>query len=175
MILRKLFILFISAFILNFIWENTHSLLYSNYMGSVITEYILLKASFWDAVIIAIIGFLFLWFPSLRKRNWLIIPIGIIVAFIIEWYALGTGRWSYNTYMPIVPILKIGLTPILQLGILGFASLWFLNTLCARVYRCPECGLHYEDKNQAKKCETWCTEHKSCNLEITSEAIKNKK
>jgi len=41
--------------------------------------------------------------------------------------------------------------------------------------QCPECGLHYENKDQSKKCEAWCREHHSCNLEITSQAIESKK
>ena len=44
-----------------------------------------------------------------------------------------------------------------------------------KLYQCPECGLHYENNEQTKKCEAWCKEHKSCNLEITSHAIENKK
>jgi Cu2+-exporting ATPase len=43
------------------------------------------------------------------------------------------------------------------------------------LHKCPECGLHYEDKRRVEKCEEWCREHKSCNLEITSQAIENKK
>jgi hypothetical protein len=43
------------------------------------------------------------------------------------------------------------------------------------LHKCPECGLHYEDKRQVEKCEEWCREHKSCNLEIISQAIENKK
>ena len=43
-----------------------------------------------------------------------------------------------------------------------------------KVYKCPECGLHYENKDQAKKCEEWCKEHHSCNLEIISDAVENK-
>lgn len=42
------------------------------------------------------------------------------------------------------------------------------------VYKCPECGLHYEDKETAKKCEKWCSENKSCNLEITQYSVENK-
>lgn len=42
------------------------------------------------------------------------------------------------------------------------------------LHKCPECGLHYEDKAWTKKCEAWCEEHHSCNLEITSHAIENK-
>ena len=39
-----------------------------------------------------------------------------------------------------------------------------------KLYECPECGLHYTDSEQAEKCEAWCKEHHSCNLEITSQA-----
>ena len=39
-------------------------------------------------------------------------------------------------------------------------------------YKCPECGLKYQEKEWAEKCEAWCKEHKSCNLEITKYAIK---
>ncbi len=39
-------------------------------------------------------------------------------------------------------------------------------------YKCKECGLIYKDKDWAEKCENWCKENKSCNLEITKHAIK---
>ncbi len=46
-------------------------------------------------------------------------------------------------------------------------------------YKCSECGMQYEDdstslitgKEWAEKCEAWCKEHHSCNLEIISHAI----
>jgi len=40
------------------------------------------------------------------------------------------------------------------------------------LYECPECKLKYQEKKWAKACETWCREHKSCNLEITAHAEK---
>ena len=43
------------------------------------------------------------------------------------------------------------------------------------LYQCEECGLHYEDREWAEKCEAWCREHKSCNIEITAHAEENKK
>lgn len=43
-----------------------------------------------------------------------------------------------------------------------------------KLHKCPECGLHYENKDRARECEAWCKEHQSCNLEITSHAIENK-
>lgn len=42
------------------------------------------------------------------------------------------------------------------------------------LYQCEECGFHYQDKAAAEKCEAWCKEHKSCNIEITSRAEENK-
>ena len=35
--------------------------------------------------------------------------------------------WQYGPNMPIVPILKVGLTPMIQLGILGYFSLKLSN------------------------------------------------
>lgn len=44
-----------------------------------------------------------------------------------------------------------------------------------RLYECPECHLHYKEKEWMDKCEVWCNERHSCNLEITAHAIENKK
>lgn len=38
------------------------------------------------------------------------------------------------------------------------------------LYQCEECGFRYKDKEWAEKCEAWCREHHSCNLEITAHA-----
>lgn len=43
-----------------------------------------------------------------------------------------------------------------------------------QLYQCPECGFHYEGRDWAEKCEAWCLEHKSCNIEITAHAEENK-
>jgi len=43
------------------------------------------------------------------------------------------------------------------------------------LYQCEECGFHYESREWAEKCESWCREHKSCNIEITNHAEENKK
>lgn len=118
-------IIFLFAFVLNLIWENLHSFLYSNYMGGRITEFILIRASLFDAVIITIIFIPFLYLPILKNKNWLIIVVGIVIAVLNEWYGLSTGRWEYNQLMPIIPIIKTGLTPTLQLGVLGYLSCVF--------------------------------------------------
>jgi hypothetical protein len=34
------------------------------------------------------------------------------------------------------------------------------------LYQCEECGFKYADNEWAEKCESWCKEHQSCNIEI---------
>ena len=41
-----------------------------------------------------------------------------------------------------------------------------------KLYACEECGFKYGEKKWAEKCQEWCGEHKSCNLEIISHAVK---
>lgn len=120
--MKKLTIIFLLAFLFNVIWENLHSVLYSNYMGGKITEFILIRASLFDALVITIILLPFLYFKILKNKSWLIIVVGVIVAALNEYYGLTTNRWAYNSLMPILPIIKMGLTPIIQLGILGYFS-----------------------------------------------------
>ncbi len=38
-------------------------------------------------------------------------------------------------------------------------------------YVCEECGFVYEQKEWAEKCQQWCQQHQSCNLEITQHGI----
>lgn len=47
--------------------------------------------------------------------------LGGLVATVIEWRALATGRWQYTDKMPLVPIVKVGLSPLVQLMVLPSA------------------------------------------------------
>lgn len=40
------------------------------------------------------------------------------------------------------------------------------------LYQCEECDFKYADKAYAQKCEAWCKENHSCNLEITEHVYK---
>lgn len=120
--MKKSVAVFLLAFVLNLLWENAHSFLYSNYMGGTITEFILLRASLFDALLVTLIVLPFIYVRALRNQGWLILVIGLVVAIANEWYGLGTGRWAYNSLMPIVPLLEVGLLPTLQLGVSGYIS-----------------------------------------------------
>jgi hypothetical protein len=120
--MKRIILIILLAFLLNLIWENLHVFLYSNYMGGEITKFILLRATLVDAIIITIITMPFVLSRRLKRNSWLIILIGFAISIGIEFWALETGRWAYNELMPIIPYMSIGLTPAIQLGILGFVA-----------------------------------------------------
>ncbi len=39
------------------------------------------------------------------------------------------------------------------------------------VFLCEECGLGYEDRDTAQRCEDWCRRTRSCSLKITKKAV----
>ena len=51
-----------------------------------------------------------------RSVTWVItVSLGFVLAVAFEWWALGTGRWSYADSMPLLPGLGVGLVPVLQM------------------------------------------------------------
>ncbi|MGC9347551.1 MAG: hypothetical protein ACP5JG_05380 [Anaerolineae bacterium] len=55
-----------------------------------------------------------------------------MVQIVIEIGAPTTGRWTYNSRMPMIPGLQVGLTPAIQMPLLMFPTLWLAQRLlCA--------------------------------------------
>jgi uncharacterized membrane protein len=40
-----------------------------------------------------------------------------------------------------------------------------------KTYICAECGYEYEEKEWALKCQKWCAQHKSCNMDIIKHGV----
>ncbi len=40
-------------------------------------------------------------------------------------------------------------------------------------YQCDECKMNYRSLELAEKCEVWCKEHHTCNIEIVKYAVGN--
>lgn len=87
-----------------------------------------------------------------------VVPIVLIVGFL----ALFKGSSDYWIWLIIL------LCPLIHL----FMIKGHKHEDSVLYYECPECGLEYKEKKWAEKCEEWCSKHKSCNLEITKQAIK---
>jgi hypothetical protein len=46
----------------------------------------------------------------------------LCIALAVEWAALAAGRWSYSERMIVVPVLGVGLWPLLQMALLAPAA-----------------------------------------------------
>lgn len=118
--------------VLNLLWENVQAPLYEGYTGFVQHSPICAVASLGDVVIIVFLYAVFaaimrdaLWF---RRLNWKstvsLIVIGAVIGVGIEKWGLADGRWNYTESMPIIPFLKVGLTPILQMMIVPILTFY---------------------------------------------------
>ncbi len=126
--MKKIFIIYlIGVFIFNFIWEMSQVIFYKpHFSGTLDLILVHLRATVGDAILSLIIYALMSLIVRdtrwiLKSTVWSFILIsffGFIFAVAIEKYALLTGRWEYSELMFIVPIIKVGLSPVLQLTIL---------------------------------------------------------
>ncbi len=126
--------LFVVALALNWAWEMVEMPGYAQMAGRPWPETVLLcaRAALGDvAMTFAICG---LGALATRQPRWSLSGrwnvyvttalLGAGLATAYEWYSLATGRWSYTSLMPIVPLRHVGLWAVLQLAILVPASLW---------------------------------------------------
>ncbi|MDP3883115.1 MAG: hypothetical protein Q8Q48_03620 [Candidatus Staskawiczbacteria bacterium] len=117
-IFKRVVGVYVMGFLVSWLWEVLHSVLYLNYMGAHITWFVLFRAALFDAVIILILVFVG---RKLGKYKTLFILFGgFIIAVAIEIWAFKTGRWEYSSLMPIIPIIKTGLTPTIQLAVTAY-------------------------------------------------------
>ena len=40
-----------------------------------------------------------------------------------------------------------------------------------KYHQCEICKFYYKERKLAEKCQNWCKEHNSCNIEITRHAV----
>jgi hypothetical protein len=120
--MKKWCYLFIYALVLNFFWEILHSSLYLHYRGGPITETVLFRAALVDAFIILVLSLTNYSIRFFRTRPWLLVFFSLTVSIELERWALITGSWAYASSMPIIPIILTGLTPTIQLALLGYLS-----------------------------------------------------
>ena len=55
--------------------------------------------------------------PFFKKRLYIALIFGFAFAVCLELFALSTSRWGYTVAMPLIPYLKVGVSPSLQLGV----------------------------------------------------------
>ena len=119
--------LFVISFALNWVWEMLQMPAYADmsqqpWQGTVLR---CTMASIGDGTLtLMAFGVGALISPALRARSTgsgsyvLLASIGVVFAIAIEHVELRAQEWSYNEQMPIVPLLGVGLYPLLQLTLL---------------------------------------------------------
>lgn len=128
--------IFSIIFGLNFIWEIAQSFLYApHYEGFWSFMGVHIRASLGDVLIY---GFIYLsgWF-IFKNRKWFLVErkypyiflifMSFCLAIIIENFSLRSNRWAYNDLMPIIPLIKVGIAPVLQLVVLSPIIKWLFT------------------------------------------------
>lgn len=73
-----------------------------------------------------------------RSRGWILAPTrsqvlgfvgaGLLITIVTEWLSTQVlGRWAYGPEMPVVPLLRIGVLPILQWVVMPPLVLWMVR------------------------------------------------
>jgi|SRR3989344_912122 len=134
---KQIIFLSLIAFILHLIWENAQAPLFQGYASFAAHFPICLVGTVGDVVITLVVYFSIAllkndinWIFTLNKKDFAILAVvGFFTAVGIEWRALLFGRWAYAEVMPIIPYLKVGLVPILQMTLLLPLSMYLTKKI----------------------------------------------
>jgi hypothetical protein len=125
-VIRLFLAFFVIAVAVNFVWEMGQSPLFAPMGGWLSGSWRSFVASLGDGVIvlaIAATGRLVFgrvdWFVRPAFAGYVFMgALGVIIATAIEIVARATGRWSYADRMPLIPVVHVGLVPVLQMLVL---------------------------------------------------------
>lgn len=116
------------AFLLNWLWEATHAAAYVESTGPFLyrLRHCLPMAgtdALWTLALWIVVTVL-MQRPDQARRFATLAVLGAASAVAVERVALVAGRWSYNTLMPVLPVLDIGVWPVLQMIAVPVVSVW---------------------------------------------------
>jgi hypothetical protein len=129
---QRVNIVFLLAFLLNLVWELLHVRFYAGLpMSAGGKMFICTLATFADACYVALIYLIReyidwgeVWPARANiKRTAFIGVTGLITATAVELVAQQFGLWRYSEVMPTVPVLHVGLSPMLQLAVTSLAAI----------------------------------------------------
>lgn len=114
------------GFLVNLLWENAQAFLYVGYRGFIEHFWICFVASVIDALVILLVYLVLalvykdIYWPRHYTivRYAVVALIGGALAVGFEIWALEKEEWAYTALMPVVPGLKVGLSPLIQLIVL---------------------------------------------------------
>lgn len=60
------------------------------------------------------------------------VALGFLIALFVEYKGLALEKWQYLPEMPIIPVLQVGLTPVLQMALLLPVTFFLASRLISR-------------------------------------------
>lgn len=142
---RMLLTLSAVMFALHFAWEVSHSSLFSSMQAMPFTQALreCVRATFGDVALG--VGSYLIVAACARDARWAASPgprslaalsaLGVLATIVLEVHAITNGRWAYAEVMPLVPMLDVGLTPLLQWIVVPPLSVLMTRALLARAAR----------------------------------------
>ena len=128
-----------SAFFLHFFWEVVHTYFYAlkdadfntilyGWLHCTGGDVMITLGSFW---LVSLISWNRRWFLRLNRANFSgFIMAGVAYTALSERLNIQIFQsWSYNEAMPIIPWLKVGLTPILQWFVIPSVVIFLVRTI----------------------------------------------
>jgi hypothetical protein len=113
--------------VLHWLWEMAQMIAYADMAGRAWTSttWRCLRASVGDVALTIAAVYLSVWVA--RRPPWVYVvaaAVGSVIGLVVEWTGLSVGAWAYNERMPIVPVLGVGVWPLLQLTVLVPVTMW---------------------------------------------------
>lgn len=129
------FLFFGGSFLLHLLWENLQAPLYAEFASFRDHFWVCFKATWGDLLFmftiyaaLAVVHRNLFWIADrsscTHPATWIIAPlIGLLLAVSFElWAVYVDHRWQY-TGMPMIPVLRVGLMPVLQMIVIPTAAI----------------------------------------------------
>lgn len=131
----------LTAFVVNLFWEIAHGTLYSGFEYDLKHIGFCALASVADMlmVLLLIFGFAILykdayWIWKLNiQRLALLIAVGTVGAILGEIWHIARGDWAYAANMPMLPFVKVGVSPVVQFALLP----WLIFSAIVKKMKSP--------------------------------------
>ncbi|MFC4094765.1 hypothetical protein [Euzebyella saccharophila] len=126
----------VTSFALNFVWELAQGPLYEGFEYDLKHISFCALASIADMLMVFILLFAFglIYKDVYWMQNWglkrilLLVLVGFFGAILAEVWHTARGDWAYADAMPRLPMVEVGLSPVLQFTILP----WLIFLICKK-------------------------------------------
>jgi hypothetical protein len=125
-------IVLVAGFLLNFAWELLQGPLYQGFVLDLRHIAFCALAAVSDAIMVLLLyyGFAFIynapfWVKGMNLQRALVLGLtGGLGAILVEKSYLSEEAWTYAPSMPVIPIVNVGLSPVLQFTILPVLTIY---------------------------------------------------